>query len=157
LLSLVTVAGEEQYVVNGHAPVKAIALPRTPSAVVQAAVDVVRDALGSDVAFAAVGSDAAGFPITSARGMRDPRWSDIVVRRTPDSAAKWKRLSLGGGTLAADPSPKPRRDTPMPGTGTGIRTLRTRAERLGGSLWLVAGPAGRAVLQLVFPYDELVV
>ncbi|MFD5537363.1 GAF domain-containing sensor histidine kinase [Streptomyces sp. NPDC127079] len=65
---------------NIHAPVKAIALQRTSAAVVQAAVDVARDALGSDVAFAAVGSGSAGFPIVSAKGIRDPRWNSIVVR-----------------------------------------------------------------------------
>lgn len=65
---------------NIHAPVKAIALQPTPMAVIQAAVDVARDALGSDVAFAAVGSGSAEFPIASAKGIRDPRWSSIVVR-----------------------------------------------------------------------------
>ncbi|MBO4252298.1 GAF domain-containing sensor histidine kinase [Streptomyces griseorubiginosus] len=65
---------------NIHAPAKAIALQPTPSAVVRAAVDVARDALGSDVAFAAVGTGSTEFPITSAKGIRDPRWNSIVVR-----------------------------------------------------------------------------
>lgn len=65
---------------NSHAPVKAIVLQRTSAAVIQAAVDIARDALGSDVAFAAVGSGSTKFPIASARGIRDPRWSGIIVR-----------------------------------------------------------------------------
>ncbi|MFF4806343.1 GAF domain-containing sensor histidine kinase [Streptomyces sp. NPDC001351] len=86
-------AAEERYVMDNHAPVKAIALQRTPAAVVQAAVDVARDTLGSDVAFAAVGSGSTEFPIASAKGIRDPRWSSIVVR---------PHTGLGGEVLARE-------------------------------------------------------
>ncbi|MEU1272613.1 histidine kinase [Streptomyces sp. NPDC005799] len=78
---------------NRYAPVKTIVLQRTSAAVIQAAVDIARDALGSDVAFAAVGSDSTEFPISSAKGIRDPRWSSIVVR---------PHTGLGGEVLARE-------------------------------------------------------
>jgi signal transduction histidine kinase len=80
---------------NRHPPVKTIVLQRTSAAVIQAAVDVARDALGSDVAFAAVGASSMEFPIASAKGIRDPRWSSIVVRR---------HTGLGGEVLARERS-----------------------------------------------------
>ena len=90
--SLGTAAAEAPLVMAG-APIKAIALQRTPAAVIQTAVDVARDALGSDVAFAAVAAGAAEFPIAAARGIRDPRWSSIVVR---------PHTGLGGEVLALE-------------------------------------------------------
>ena len=77
----------------GGGPIKAIAFQRTPAAVIQTAVDVARDALGSDVAFAAVAAGAAEFPIAAARDIRDPRWSSIVVR---------PHTGLGGEVLALE-------------------------------------------------------
>src|SRR3954467_4471403 len=44
------VAAEERYVMNSRAPLETIVLQHTSSGVIQAAVDVARDALGSDVA-----------------------------------------------------------------------------------------------------------
>lgn len=76
---------------NGHTSIRAIALQRTPTAVVRAAVGLARDMLGSDVAFAALRSGATEFPIASANGVLDPRWSGIVVR---------PHTGLGGAVLA---------------------------------------------------------
>lgn len=85
---------------NGHASIRAIALQRTPTAVVRAAVDLARDTLGSDVAFAAVRSRATEFPIASANGIRDPRWSGIVVR--PHTGLGGEVLARGCPMIVAD-------------------------------------------------------
>jgi signal transduction histidine kinase len=87
------VAAEERYVMNSRAPLETIVLQHTSSGVIQAAVDVARDALGSDVAFAAIGSGSTEFPISSSRGIRDPRWRSIVVR---------PHTGLGGEVLARE-------------------------------------------------------
>ncbi|MFE2422077.1 GAF domain-containing sensor histidine kinase [Streptomyces hokutonensis] len=100
LPSFGTVAVEERFVMNSYAPVKAIALQRTPAAVIRAAVDVARDALGSDVAFGAIGSRAAEFPIASAKGIRDPRWNSIVVR--PHTGLGGEVLARGHPMIVAD-------------------------------------------------------
>ncbi|GHB59183.1 hypothetical protein GCM10010306_060870 [Streptomyces umbrinus] len=85
---------------NSDAPAKAIALQRTPASVIQTAVDIARDELGSNVAFAAVADGSAKFPISSTSGVHDPRWSSIVVR--PHIGLGGEVLALGHPMIVAD-------------------------------------------------------
>ena len=85
---------------------KAIALQRTPAAVVATAVGVARDTLGSDVAFAAAADSSAGFPIVATRGTRTPRSRNIVVR--PHTGLGGQVLMLERPMIVADYATDPR-------------------------------------------------
>jgi signal transduction histidine kinase len=63
-----------------EAAARSIALQSTPEEVLAAAVDAARHVLGADAAFAAVDEGQGFYPMRLTSGIRDPRFTGIVVR-----------------------------------------------------------------------------